>query len=116
MYAEYLEPEDLFAVLDELEPVKAHWFGVGLGLKLRKSDLEAIKKDHGESLECLREMLHLWLDRTDSRPTWQEVIEVLRKPAAAPNQKKLANTLARKHCPEATLAQERGADTGKTVA
>ena len=49
--------------------IAAHWFTVGLFLKIAYHKLEVIKKDNrDQSMECLREMLATWLRGTDASP------------------------------------------------
>ncbi len=95
--AAYLSDEDLFDVLSELEPVKSQWYNLGVGLKVRKSDLEAIKMDCRNPLDGLREMLEVWLDQVSPRPTWQHVVRVLRSPVIE-KQANLANKLEKQYC------------------
>ncbi len=95
---EHLTIDDLFDVMSELEPAKAQWQNLGVGLKVRKCDLESIKMDNKGSQECLREMLSFWLDQVDPRPTWTAVVRVLRSPAIS-KQKGLADILEKKYCP-----------------
>ncbi len=94
---DYLSNDDLFDVLSDLEPAKAHWYNLGVGLKVRKGDLEAIKMDSRSSLDGLREMLEIWLDQVSPRPTWQTVIRVLRSPVVG-KQNTLASELEEKYC------------------
>ncbi len=93
---EYLTADDLFEVMSELEPAKAQWYNMGVGLKVRKSDLEAIKMDSRNSLDGLREMLEIWLDQVSPRPSWQTVVRVLRSPVIE-KQKNLADELDKKY-------------------
>ncbi len=94
----HLTNGDLFEVMNGLEPAKAQWYNVGVGLKVRKSDLETIKMDCRNSLDGLREMLEIWLDQVNPRPTWMAVVHVLRSPAIS-KQKGLADSLEKKYCP-----------------
>lgn len=110
--ADYLTAEDLQDVLSELEPVKAQWNNLGLGLRLKRTDLEAIDSDHRNSLARLRAVLEIWLDTVEPRPTWRAIIQVLRSPLMSKT-KSLADELERNHCYSAarrtrTVASSRG--------
>ncbi len=75
---------------------------LGVGLKVRKPDLEAIKMDCRNPLDGLREMLEVWLDQVSPRPTWQHVVRVLRSPVIE-KQKNLADELEKKYVKSADV-------------
>ena len=64
--------DDLSDLLEQLTEVAAHWYTVGVYLKIAYGLLEAIKNDNcgrsNQSMECLREMLATWLRGTDTSP------------------------------------------------
>ncbi len=95
--AAYLTADDLQDVLSDLEPAKAQWNILGLGLKIRRTDLDAIKADHRNSFDCLQALLEIWLDRVEPRPTWQAVIQALRSRLMT-KMNGLADELEKKHC------------------
>ena len=49
--------------------VAAHWFTLGVFLKIEFYSLETIQKDYrDQSKDCLREMLALWLKSGNASP------------------------------------------------
>ena len=68
-------------ILNRLWDARSRWFHIGLQLSVTIGDLEAIKKDHQESGECLREMLLVWLRKTDPSPTWKALVDALNAPS-----------------------------------
>ncbi len=91
-----LTSEDLFEVMSDLEPAKAQWYNLGVGLKVRRAELESIRSDHKSSSDCLRAMIEDWLDTVEPKPTWEAVIKVLRSPVLS-KLRSLAGELERKH-------------------
>ena len=57
---------DLPNLLEELKEVAAHWYTVGVFLKIDYFRLEVIENDNcGRSNQCLKKMLATWLMGTD---------------------------------------------------
>ena len=57
------------------------WYNIGLGLHISPDTLDAIKENERGICEgCFREMLKNWL-RSNAKPTWTELVEVLRSPS-----------------------------------
>ena len=94
--------EDLLDVLEEMMPVVNSWKAIGRGLRIDSGHLEMIQKDnHGNSKECLSEMLTCWLNRNYNverfgEPTWRAVVKVLGRPAGGDN-RALALNIAEQH-------------------
>lgn len=93
-----LSERDLFDVHEELHPIRAKWYFVGLALKVPVHELEAIKEkfaDHQVD-QRLCEVLTFWLRNSlDPRPSWSDVIRALRSRTVG--SKRLANELEAKH-------------------
>ena len=55
--------------------MRTKWKMIGLGLRLRSSDLEAMS---GSPQDCLESSMSKWLKRVDPSPTWKAIVAVLR--------------------------------------
>ena len=69
--------------MSELYEVRAKWYGLGVQLGMKTSDLDAFETQYQNNLDrCLIKMLSDWLSRTDpSPPSWQRVVDALSSPA-----------------------------------
>ena len=69
--------------MNELYEVRAKWYDLGVQLRMKTSDLDAIETEHPKNSNvCLRRMLSVWLTReVHSPPTWQTVVDALSSPA-----------------------------------
>ena len=47
--------------MSDLNEMAATWFTLGVFLKVKYSKLTIIRKDHHDSMDCLREMIATWL-------------------------------------------------------
>ena len=62
-----------------LLPIAYDWKTIGTLLGVEHHSLETIKRDNmGISNDCLRDMLHQWLDRMSPPPTWEELAEAVK--------------------------------------
>ena len=80
---------DLNTVQDALQSVAQKWYTLGLQLGLSGTTLHAVESETGKELSYLSEMLKLWLEREDPRPSWRALIEALKNN----NETELANRL-----------------------
>lgn len=71
-----LTPDDLYNVMESIADARAKWEFIGLALKIRRSDLDAIamKQDVDERF---KEMLKKWLTRIDPPPSWEGLVKAL---------------------------------------
>ena len=61
-----------------LLPIAHDWKTIGTLLGVEHHTLDIIKRDNiGISKDCLRDMLHQWLDRVSPPPTWEELAEAV---------------------------------------
>ena len=61
-----------------LLPIAHDWKTIGTLLEVEHHSLETIKRDNiGISKDCLRVLLHQWLDRVFPPPTWEELAEAV---------------------------------------
>ena len=61
-----------------LLPIAHDWKTIGTLLEVEHHSLETIKRDNmGISKDCLRVLLHQWLDRVSPPPTWEELAEAV---------------------------------------
>ena len=85
---------DLNTVQDALQSAAQKWYPLGLQLGLSSNALHAVEletdKDHSY---YLNEMLRVWMEREDPRPSWRAVIEALKKN----DETELANRLQEKY-------------------
>ena len=65
----------VYRLLYSLAP---YWMDIGIFLMLEMSTLRTIERDYrGRSVECLREVLSVWLKRSCPPPTWKDLIEAI---------------------------------------
>ena len=84
-------------LLNELHPVQAKWFNIGLELGIPHNTLNGFKQMYTIPLDLMREMLMHWLDTAvDPQPTWEAVVAALR--SAIVDKKKVAEQLESKYC------------------
>jgi len=92
----YIEPS-LKALLNELHPVRASWYNIGVQLDIPHTTLDCFKQSYSDPLDLMREMLKCWLDTAvDPCPTWEVVIAALRSPIV--DKKSVAEQLESKYC------------------
>ena len=65
-------------LVEELGALHNKWRALGEALHLSEEDMEAISTQHSHTEDCLQVMLFNWLD-TDVLPSWQKVLDALRK-------------------------------------
>ena len=91
--------DDLCDTIRELNDSAASWRNVGTQLGIRHNRLEAIQGD--KPLDCLRQMLAIWLQKNYNvkrfgEPTWVKLVEAVNHPAGGGNPS-LAMEIARRH-------------------
>ena len=97
-------------LLLELHPVRAKWRDLGIALKMKQADLDAIEKDTSGSVDrALQNMLTQWL-KSDEDCTWSQIAEAL--DSAVVSEKKMAKSLRGKYCADYVLESERTANNG----
>ena len=78
-----------------LSKVASKWENIGILLGIDDGPLSKIKADnHGESGDCLREMLRVWLKKVDPPPSWNLLVDALK----SLGEEKLAQELRKKYC------------------
>ena len=78
-----------------LSKVASNWENIGVLLGIDDGPLSKIKADnHGESGNCLREMLRVWLKKVDPPPLWNLIVDALK----SLGEEKLAQELNEKYC------------------
>ncbi|CAI8014929.1 NLR family CARD domain-containing protein 3, partial [Geodia barretti] len=76
-----LTTDDLATLVNELNEVKDKWYHLGVQLKMKPADLNAIRIEFmNNANNCLLEMLSVWLTKLPSPPTWQTVVDALSSP------------------------------------
>ena len=89
-------PANLSKVRNVIWDAKTEWYDLGLELNLSESTLQTIKKDNPTDVKaCFREMLSKWLKMVDPLPSWEGLLEALKKPCVG--HKNLAMKIAREH-------------------
>ena len=65
---------------DALQSAASKWYALGLQLGLSGTTLHTVESETGkEQSYYLNEILKLWLEREDPRPSWRALIEALKK-------------------------------------
>ena len=85
---------DLNTVQDALQAAAKKWYDLGLQLELGGHTLHVVELEKGKDPSYyLNEMLRVWMEREDPRPSWRAVIEALKKN----DETELANRLQEKY-------------------
>ena len=101
----------LVDVVDEVIDLAPKWKSLGLALRLKTAELDAISsKNHTDPTECLKDMLLTWLQqRYDTKkyglPSWRMLCQAISKPAGG-NNPALARKIAgchQVHTPTSTV-------------
>ena len=90
-----LSEKDLRVLMEELNNISAKWNNLGLQLGVSVGRLNAIKKDHHTTSDCLRETLTTWL-KTFSSPSWSAMVDALKSRTVG--EVNLAVELEQKYC------------------
>ena len=78
----------------ELYKVADKWEDIGIQLDIDDDLLDKVKLDnHGDSKNCLRGMLRIWLKRESPQPSWTDLAEGLEY-----LEEDLAKKLKEKYC------------------
>ena len=94
-----LSEDDINVVYDTLYVARAKWYDIGLQLKVKSTDLDAITHE-STSTTPLLEMLKRWL-KSAEETTWTHIVEALRRPSV--NELPLAQRISDKYCPKGEL-------------
>ena len=86
---------DVFELVSRLSDVRANWYNLGGLLKLNEGDLRTIEAQYPDINARFREMLSMWLRRSNPSPTWESLLSALRDPMIGQGQ--LANKLERNY-------------------
>ena len=99
---QYTDEQDLIEVIEALDGVESKYYSIGLALRLRASDLDNIRANHGRNVrEAMEQVLKSWLnlnynDEKFGMPTWRKVVEAAHKRSAG-NNNALAKAIAADH-------------------
>ena len=56
----------------------AKWHNLGVMLEIDNGELSKVQSNNaGNSDDCLREMLKIWLKKVDPKPSWSSMAEAL---------------------------------------
>jgi hypothetical protein len=79
-YAGILNINHLVHILRATWEGRNEWQSLGIELGIAPDTLEAISRDHPQSIsDCFLEMISEWL-RNSSGPTWEDLISALQSP------------------------------------
>ena len=82
VYIGHLTVADLRVVRSAVWEARKEWKNIGIELDLIVTDLDVIKDSNsGNVVDCLTEMLSLWLKKVDPLPTWSTLVRALKQPA-----------------------------------
>ena len=85
----------LATVREAIFHVRSRWEHIGIEL-LSKNDTDAIKREKSnDTVDCLTEMLSVYLKRADPEPSWRSIIAALK--AEAVRESQLAEELEKKY-------------------
>ena len=88
--------------MDEILSMKSSYYSLGLGLRLRISNLDTIKEQSsGDDKQALTSVLLLWFNRKYNvkkfgEPTWRMLVEAIDRESGG-NDSKLAKKIAYNH-------------------
>ena len=93
--------DDLYDVITELENIAEKWRGIGLALRLHNPDLRKIASERKDVIDCLTDMLELWLNKSYDvikygEPSWQMLENAVRARAGG-NNPAIADQIHRKY-------------------
>ena len=82
--------DNLYDVTSELEDVAGKWRGIGLALRLHNPDLRKIATEGKDVMDCLTDVLELWLNKCYDvikygEPSWQILENAVRARAGGNN-------------------------------
>ena len=105
VYSSSVEPT-LKVLLNELHPVQASWYYIGLELDIPHTTLNGFRQMYSTPLDLMREMLICWLDTAvNPRPSWEAVVTALRSPLV--NMNHVAEQLESKYCAPVQCTREK---------
>ena len=88
-------------LLNELHPVRASWYNIGLELDIPHTTLDCIEDNHLKKIDSLREVLTYWFKTAVCpRPTWEAVVTALRSRIV--NERFVAKQLESEYCQHKT--------------
>ena len=88
---------DLYDVTTNIRDVAERWRYIGLALRLHDPDLSSIAAERRPVMDCLTDMLRLWLNKNYDtgkygKPSWKMLAEAVRDPVGG-NNAALANKI-----------------------
>ena len=87
--------DDLGNLQNDLHGISSKWHNLGVQLHIEPGDLDNIKTEVITQVECLREMLKIWLKQIDPYPTKIALVKALKRPVI--NEQRLAQQLQEKY-------------------
>ena len=100
---ETLDPDSATDILEELLDAQNHSHVLGLKLKMKFRDVEAIFSTHIQPKERLLRVIIAFLHQVEPRPTWRVIVDALRSPAVG--LPLLAKKVEEAHFPEIPAAK-----------
>ena len=76
-----LSERDVPDLLNILDDAKAVWDILMTQVGLCNGEIEAIRRDEGDSLRCLKKSILLWLHQVDPPPTKERLVAALMSPS-----------------------------------
>lgn len=106
-----LELDDLQDIFPEVRDVRSRWYGLGVSLRIKVDDLEAVKADKPSPEEGLRAVLMLFLRKTYNvkrfgEPTWRRLVQVIQDSSGGADPA-LAEAIAKAHSVEPATPEMR---------
>ena len=101
-------------LLNDLHPVRASWYNIGLELGIPYTTLDCFRQNHSDQSDLLREMLKHWLDAAiHPHPCWAAVVKALRSPIV--HKQYIAEQLESKYCAPVQHTREKANSPTKKV-
>jgi len=92
---------DLRELQNELHGISSKWYNLGIQLRVDVGELDSIKKEGLVPVDCLREMLKIWLKQVDPHPTRNALITALKSRVI--NEQQLASHLEKEHTTDVVI-------------
>ena len=88
-------------VLEAVLPLCAHWYNLGIALKMKASSLDTIKATEPDPKKCLNALMSAWLSKGYNyiifgNPSWQLLCRAVHSPIGG-NNPALAEKIAHNH-------------------
>ena len=99
-----LSPDDAGNVLEELFDAKPKAHLLGLMMNVKPSDVDATQATYQQPEDRLLQIIKIFLQQAEPRPTWRVIVEALRSPVVGLTA--LARRVEEAHFPDSTATRD----------